>query len=133
MMLYVFSTAIDYRCPFVRLKLMSEETPQSALDRRTAARVGFGAQVAVCEFSSREELPEAADYRAVTASDLSQTGISFATTSWPASDSLIVAFGEEAPRRVVARVVNIRSEGQAAQDRRFDVSCEFTEWLPANA
>ena len=112
---------------------MSQETPQSVSDRRTAARVGFGAQVAVCEFSDRQNLPDKHEYHEVTASDLSQTGVSFTTTHWPTSDALIVAFGETEPNRVVARVVNIRSEGQGAKDRRFDVSCEFTEWLPPNA
>ena len=65
------------------------------------------------------------------ASDLSQTGISFTTTTWPAAESLVVMFGEEKPSQVVARVVNVRSESSDPDDRCFDVSCEFVEWITA--
>lgn len=96
---------------------------KKVLDRRGSARVGFGASVEFCEFSNSPS-----DFRPVKASDLSQTGISFVTTDWPSKDRLILRFGDN-ERQAVAQVVNVRCENFDEEDRRFEVSCQFKEWL----
>lgn len=104
---------------------------QAVLDRRTSTRVDYAARVTVCEHNIATGAEEA-EFRVVKASNLSQTGVSFVTTDWPTDDRLVVGFGETDPARVIARIVNIRCEELEGGDRRFEVSCEFGDWLPSS-
>lgn len=106
----------------------TDGTSQSTLDRRNAARVEFGAHVSIAEYAGGGRIPPAKAFTPVTASDLSQTGVSFISHVWPAAERLVVAFGDAGSATAVARIVNVRSE-TSEEGPRFDVACEFCEWL----
>ncbi len=97
-------------------------------DRRSSARVSYGALLGVIEHNGT--LPTTSELRPVKAIDLSHTGLSFTTTRWPSSDWLLIMMGSsQKPRYASARVVGC--EGRIAEDetRRFEVHCEFEQWL----
>jgi len=63
--------------------------------------------------------------------DLSHTGISFSTPTWPPTDHLMVSLGDmQSPALVSARVVACgRSAHEAADPSFFEVRCEFEKWM----
>ncbi len=105
--------------------------PQNDLDRRNATRVDFDARVSVCEYDPVRK-SATGDFRPVRSSDLSQSGISFVTTEWPTNDRLIVDFGDSNPTRAIVQVVNVRVD-LSQELSRFEVSCQFQDWLPGAA
>jgi len=97
-------------------------------DRRTSARVSYGAVLGVIEHNGT--LPTNSELRPVKALDLSHTGVSFMTTRWPSSDWLLIKMGSSRkPRYASARVVGCRSTLTEDDIRRFEVRCEFEQWL----
>ena len=108
--------------------LLTAEVEQES-DRRSSARVSYGAVLGVIEHNGT--VPSASELRPVKALDLSHTGVSFTTTRWPSSDWLLIMLGTaDAPRYASARVVGCR--GRVGEDdgvRRFEVHCEFEQWL----
>ena len=102
------------------------------VDRRGSSRVSYGAVLGVIEHNGT--LPEAAELRPVKALDLSHTGVAFTTTRWPSSDWLLIMMGtSKKPRYASARVVGCRGIVSEDDVRRFEVHCEFEQWLtPAN-
>lgn len=97
-------------------------------DRRNSARVSYGAVLGVVEHNGT--LPTTSELRPVQALDLSHTGVSFTTKRWPSSDWLLIMMGtSEQPRYASARVVGCRSQVAEDDTRRFEVRCEFEQWL----
>ncbi|MDA1051077.1 MAG: hypothetical protein O3C40_11450 [Planctomycetota bacterium] len=97
-------------------------------DRRNSARVSYGAVLGVIEHNGT--LPTKSELRPVKALDLSHTGVSFTTTRWPSSDWLLIMMGSsQQPRYASARVVGCRSQATEDDTRRFEVHCEFEQWL----
>lgn len=114
------------------LTMLPVATPNidEPVDRRTSARVPFGAVLGVIEHNGT--LPHASEFRPVKALDLSQTGISFITTRWPSSDWVVVMLGDQQnPSYATARVVGCQSLSANPAEKRFEVRCEFEEWLQA--
>ncbi|MCA9124333.1 MAG: hypothetical protein H6822_08015 [Planctomycetaceae bacterium] len=112
--------------------LLTVDTEQDH-DRRTSARVSYGAVLGVIEHNGT--LPAATEMRPVKALDLSHTGVSFTTTRWPSSDWLLIMLGsKQKPRYASARVVGCQTKATTDDTRRFEVHCEFEQWLaPSNA
>ena len=107
--------------------LLTADT-QQGIDRRGSARVSYGAVLGVIEHNGT--LPDASELRPVKALDLSHTGVSFTTTRWPSSDWLLIKMGSpRKPRYASARVVGCRSQANEDDTRRFEVRCEFEQWL----
>ena len=102
-------------------------------DRRSSSRVSYGAVLGVIEHNGT--LPAKSELRRVKALDLSHTGVSFSTTRWPSSDWLLIMLGStQKPRYASARVVGCQSKVADDGSRRFEVHCEFEQWLtPLNA
>ena len=102
-------------------------------DRRNSARVSYGAVLGVVEHNGT--VPAASELRPVKALDLSHTGVAFTTTRWPSSDWLLIMMGtSQQPRYASARVVGCRGQVTEDDTRRFEVRCEFEQWLtPMNA
>lgn len=113
-------------------RLLTADTEQG-IDRRSSARVAYGAVLGVIEHNGT--LPAAAELRPVKALDLSHTGVSFTTTRWPSSDWLLIKLGSSRKARYAsARVVGCRSKVAEDDLRKFEVRCEFEQWLtPVNA
>ena len=102
--------------------------PEQDIDRRNSARVSYGAVLGVIEHNGT--LPAPAELRPVKALDLSHTGVSFTTTRWPSSDWLLIKMGtSRKPRYASARVVGCRGQVTDDDTRRFEVRCEFEQWL----
>ena len=100
-------------------------------DRRSSRRVSFAARVSVSTWSGTS-IPSDKLFQPVKAVNLSQTGLSFTTTKWPGSDELLVRFSEHAaPTHATARVIACHREEAEDGSSRFEVRCEFAEWLPA--
>ena len=101
---------------------------EEPLDRRTSTRVPFGAVLGVIEHDGR--LPDPAEFRPVTAVDLSHTGIAFSTTRWPSSDWVVLMLGERGdPSYATARVVGCLNKSADRNAKCFEVRCEFEEWV----
>ncbi|MEO8497101.1 MAG: hypothetical protein ABI614_18670 [Planctomycetota bacterium] len=97
-------------------------------DRRSSSRVSYGAVLGVIEHNGT--LPTKSELRPVKALDLSHTGVSFTTSRWPSSDWLLIMLGSsQKPRYASARVVGCQSKVTADDTRRFEVHCEFEQWL----
>ena len=97
-------------------------------DRRNSARVSYGAVLGVIEHNGT--LPAKSELRPVKALDLSHTGVSFSTTRWPSSDWLLIMLGSsQKPRYASVRVVGCQSKPTEGDLRRFEVHCEFEQWL----
>ncbi|MEX0819024.1 MAG: hypothetical protein WD070_05515 [Pirellulaceae bacterium] len=102
--------------------------PEQDHDRRSSARVSYGAVLGVIEHNGT--LPATSELRPVKALDLSHTGLSFSTTRWPGSDWLLIMLGSsQKPRFASARVVGCHSVVTGDDTRRFEVHCEFEQWL----
>ena len=102
---------------------------QSLLDRRNAKRVSFGARISIAIVTG-DSIPPDDCFQLVKAVDLSQTGISFRMNRWPSSDQLLVRFSDQAgPVHATARVVECCRDDADSPDGRFEVRCEFAEWL----
>lgn len=100
------------------------------VDRRNSARVPFGAAIGVIEHNGT--VPDASEFRPVNALDLSHTGIAFSTTRWPSSDWVVVMLGDRnKPQFATARVVTCLSKSADREAKRFEVRCEFEQWLKA--
>ena len=112
--------------------LLTVDTEQDH-DRRTSDRVSYGAVLGVIEHNGT--LPAATEMRPVKALDLSHTGVSFTTTRWPSSDWLLIMLvSKQKPRYASARVVGCQTKATTDDTRRFEVHCEFEQWLaPSNA
>lgn len=105
---------------------------EEPLDRRTSGRVPFGAVLGVIEHNGT--LPDVSEFRPVKALDLSQTGIAFSTTRWPSSDWVVVMLGDrENPSYATARVVGCLNKSADPDEKRFEVRCEFEQWLSNSA
>ena len=108
-------------------KLLTADLKQD-IDRRNSARVSYGAVLGVIEHNGT--LPSTSELRPVKALDLSHTGVSFTTTRWPSSDWLLIKMGSSRkPRYASARVVGCRSQVTDDDLRRYEVHCEFEQWL----
>jgi len=108
----------------------SSATPDTAapVDRRTSARVPFGSVLGVIEHNGT--LPDSAEFRPVRALDLSHTGIAFSTTRWPSSDWVVLMLGDhENSSYATARVVGCLNKSTDPNEKRFEVRCEFEQWL----
>jgi hypothetical protein len=104
--------------------------PETMTDRRSSRRVSFAARLSIST-SGGTTIPSDDLFHPVKAVNLSQTGLSFTTTQWPGSDELLVRFSDHSkPRHATARVIACRREELDGGESRFEVRCEFGEWLP---
>ena len=110
------------------MSVVASEKLTDSTDRRTSARVPFGAVLGVIEHNG--SLPDRSEFRPVKALDLSQTGIAFSTTRWPSSDCVVVMLGDrDKPSFAMARIVGCLSQSADPGEKRFEVRCEFEQWL----
>ena len=106
-------------------------TEDSNDDRRSAARVPFSTM----RVSFAHDTPganRAAEFEPATAENLSQTGISFFASQWPEVDRLLVRFGDSDDANLVrVKIVSCHRDELGDNQCRFEVRCEFVEWLSA--
>jgi len=102
-----------------------------APDAAESMRVPFSGSLAIALFEG-QALPERDAFEAVEGFNLSHTGISFATPTWPTSDRLMVALGDErAPVLVSARVITCHKCVDRTDENdsmSYEVECEFEQW-----
>lgn len=97
-------------------------------DAAESARVPFVGSLGVAQFDGQTP-PDQPSFDPVDGFNLSHTGISFATSDWPATDRLLVALGDErSPVLVSARIVACRKHADQDEPRGFEVRCEFDQW-----
>ena len=102
--------------------------PEEVADRRASSRVPFEAILGVAEYTGR--VPAVTAFRPVQALDLSHTGVRFATTTWPTSDSVVLMLGNRrTPTFATARVVGCAARTTDDGERCYAVRCEFEKWL----
>ena len=109
--------------------MLSTDISSNGIDRRTSNRVPFAGVLGVATYDG-DIIPQRESFLPVRGFDLSHSGISFATDSWPRSDSLVVSLGDtKSPILVAAHVIGCDRNHQAAGDTTFEVRCEFVKWL----
>ena len=93
-----------------------------------AARIPFAGSLGIASFDGQTQ-PERPSFESVVGFNLSHTGISFATSTWPATDRLMVALGDErSPVLVSAQIVACHKQSHEDAVAPFEVRCEFDQW-----
>lgn len=97
-------------------------------DAADSTRVPFSGSLGIAGFDGQSP-PERQSFESVEGFNLSHTGISYATSRWPATDRLMVALGDDrAPVLVSAQVVACTKQVNPEQEATYDVRCEFDQW-----
>lgn len=91
-------------------------------------RIPFVGPLGVANFDGQQQ-PAHHTFEPVAGYNLSHSGISFATYTWPSTDRLMVALGDErAPVLVSARVLACHRLPDQDEPDSFEVHCEFDRW-----
>lgn len=95
--------------------------PRDCADRRRIERVPYETLIKVAAYDG--QFPDESDFTEVPTTDVSPIGIGFLSADFPASETVVLQFGEwENPVFVSARVVHFTTDGP---DRDFRIGCEF--------
>ena len=101
--------------------VLNQATNFQQVELRSTSRVPYGEEFYVAP--KTEVPPKEFCFESVMGRDLSVTGISFYSTSCPASDELLLRFGQNASFTFV--MANVEHVGYDADSNRYVVGCGF--------